>query len=129
MSLHKVNISMSSGPFQYRLPLANIIKIPGTACDMKILLILIQILFYIVATCPELMLDNGDVNYNLSPNSLDPNMGYSENTTASYQCDPGFEITGTTISVCSGQLEEDVLISVEWSPETPRCQRKQYRSL
>ena len=95
---------------------------------MQILLTLTQIFFNIVATCPELSarLDNGNVVYSRPPNSFDPNMGYSETTTATYKCGPGFIITGQSISVCSGQLEEDVLRSVEWSPETPMCQRKTY---
>ena len=80
-----------------------------------------------MVTCPELSsrLDNGTVDYSgRDPNPFDPNMGYSETTTATYKCDPGFATTGHSISVCSGQLEGAVLRSVEWAPGLPVCQRK-----
>ena len=72
--------------------------------------------------CEVLSIDNGQITY--TPSIVTGDSGYRVGTTAVYSCDSGFGFSGRTDSVCTGNVVADRLISVDWVPPVPVCERK-----
>ena len=66
--------------------------------------------FIFVATCPEVNLENGQVEYNLSSQ----NGQYLTGTLASFTCDDGHVINGSLSSTCQD--------TGTWNPQLPTCE-------
>ena len=66
---------------------------------------------FFVVTCPALILQNGEVNYDLSQVFE----GYPVETVASFACNDGFMLSGSNTTTCQ--------TSGVWSLETPVCTR------
>ena len=69
--------------------------------------------FYKEVSCPELRLENGRVDYNTSYFTIEYDILYRVNTSASFSCDEYYHIEGSSSAICQS--------SGNWSEETPIC--------
>ncbi len=81
--------------------------------------ILIPCLFLTAITCSVFAeLANGTIDYSRSPNSTDH---YSYGTTATYQCNSGYNITsGDRVRTCNGNGSSP---NGQWDGTAPQCPR------
>ena len=66
-------------------------------------------MFFVVATCPPLSLENGEIMYTETP----INGGYPVNTGATFRCHDAYRPTVYNNQIC--------LDSGQWIGETPKC--------
>ena len=66
-------------------------------------------LIFVVITCPHLSLANGGITYSISP----LNGRYRVHTVASFTCNSGYSISGSSTRTCQ--------MSGNWDQQTPIC--------
>ncbi len=75
-------------------------------------------MFHIVGACRELILENGNVQYNTEA------ARYEEGTEAIFSCNEGYSLSDNSTLIC---VNDDQLL--RWNTDPPTCQRERLNTL
>ena len=72
-----------------------------------------MVIIFTLVACAHIRLDNGEVNYDGSRVPFAFTDKYSVDTVATFSCNPGYSLSGSSSSICQD--------SGTWDPQPPTC--------